>query len=113
MNLRDIAIDENGTQSLTRAFDRVAALKLRVLRRSDGGYRVHSSSNKDIYYDIHVYIGPPSRITCSCPAHQFGRVCKHIAAVLLRLEREGTLDMLTDNMNFPEDYNKEGKSIYA
>jgi hypothetical protein len=71
---------------ILNALDRARDLGHYARKVNDNHYRVYSAQNDGTEYDVFV---TSSGLRCSCKSGQFGKVCKHLAKVGLRLNREG------------------------
>ena len=79
-------------ESLAKAKLRALAQGVQVWQLEAGElprYAVPSSNMDGTAYEVIVY--NPGDITCTCPGHVHRGVCKHVGAVLVRLDIEREL----------------------
>jgi|SRR5918996_6021691 uncharacterized Zn finger protein len=76
-------------EETTRAKERALAQGVKIYMLELGKrYVALSASRGDLAYEIVVQSQEPGDITCSCPRAVHRGVCKHIGAMLIRLEAD-------------------------
>lgn len=101
MKLSEIFRLEKQDGTLSRSLDHLLCLpsKAIIVRKDhDGkGYHVNSSTQKSLRYDLSVNTTPQGvDLVCTCTAARYGRLCKHVSALMLKLDADGQLDFLIE-----------------
>lgn len=83
-------------EQLAKAKVRALAQGIRVWVLETGDaprYAVPSTSNDGTAYEVVVHNRDAGYITCNCKGGENGRYCKHLGAVLLRLDVDAEMEL--------------------
>lgn len=86
---------------------------VRNLKKVDNQYRANVAGTRTYRVTITVDGKRIKKMQCTCPYAEDGARCKHMAAVLYKIEDEYGDEFLQESMKLPESQEEEDPAMYA